>query len=456
MLPLSSSSDIIIPKSWPRDIKSTVLRVISLAHYAITYARGWAANSINARVRLQAKLNVALEEIAKLREELRIKDARMARINPQKRLHYPAVERMAILELKAVRGWSLSQTAKAFLVTPATIGSWLKRIDESSSSALVRMPEPVNKFPDFVRYIVQRLRTICPTMGKVKIAQTLARAGLHLGSSTVGRILKEEAVPHEPPPVAKDGDSIVGDVGQPTRVVTAKYPNHVWHVDITAVPIVAGFWVMWSPFAFPQCWPFCWWVGVVVDHVSRRVMGISVWEKPPSSLQVRHFLGQSIARTGRSPKYIICDKGPQFWNDDFKEWCRHKHICPRFGAVGQHGSIAVVERFILTLKDGYTRLTLIPSGKDVFRRELQFFVCWYNEHRPHTALRGQTPHEVYYRLVGANKMLRFEPRSRWPVRSRCASPQAAIHGKLGTRLVLYVTNLAGRRHLPIVKLRVAA
>jgi hypothetical protein len=53
-------------------------------------------------------------------------------------------------------------------------------------------------------------------------------------------------------------------------------------------------------------------------------------------------------------------------------------------------------------------------------------------------------------------MARFEPRSRWPVRSRCASPQAAIRGKLGTRLVLYVTNLAGRKHLPIVKLRVAA
>ena len=78
MLPLSSSSDIIIPKSWPTNIKSRVLHVISLAHYAITYARGWAANSMIARVRLQAKLNTALEEIAKLREELRIKDARMA------------------------------------------------------------------------------------------------------------------------------------------------------------------------------------------------------------------------------------------------------------------------------------------------------------------------------------------------------------------------------------------
>ena len=104
MLPLSCSSDIIIPKSWPKNIKSTVLHVISLAHYAITYARGWAANSINARARLQARLSNALGEIAKLREELRIKDARMAKIDAQERPHYPPVERMAILELKTARG----------------------------------------------------------------------------------------------------------------------------------------------------------------------------------------------------------------------------------------------------------------------------------------------------------------------------------------------------------------
>ena len=195
---------------------------------------------------------------------------------------------------------------------------------------------------------------------------------------------------------------------------------------------------------------------MVIDHFSRRVMGISVWESPPSSLQVRRFLGQSIARTGRSPKYVVCDKGPQFWNDGFKRWCRRKNIHPRFGAVGRHGSIAIVERFILTLKDSHTRLMLISSGKDVFRRELGLFVCWYNKHRPHTALFGKTPHEAYYRLVGANKILRFEPRSRWPARSRCAAPQAVIRGKPGTRLLLHVSNLAGRNHLPIVKLRVAA
>ena len=195
---------------------------------------------------------------------------------------------------------------------------------------------------------------------------------------------------------------------------------------------------------------------MAIDHFSRRVMGISVWQDKPSSLQIRHFLGQNMAKTGRSPRYLICDKGPQFWNDAFKEWCRAKRTRPRFGAVGKHGSIAVIERFILTLKNGYTRLTLVPSNRNAFFRELQLFVRWYNEHRPHTTLAGKTPHEAYYRLFGKNKTVRFEPRSRWPVSSPCASPQAPIHGRPGTRLVLQVTYLAGRKALPVVKLRAAA
>ena len=66
--------------------------------------------------------------------------------------NYPPTQRMAILELKTVRGWSLEQTAKAFLVTSATISSWMKRLDEDGPNALVQLHQPVNKFPEFVRY----------------------------------------------------------------------------------------------------------------------------------------------------------------------------------------------------------------------------------------------------------------------------------------------------------------
>ena len=99
---------------------------------------------------------------------------------------------MAILELRAARGWSQQQTAAVFGLTATTTSSWMRRLDEAGPAGLVQLRQPVNRFPDFVRYAVQRLKSLCPSMGKVKIAEVLARGGLHLGSTTIGRILKEQ------------------------------------------------------------------------------------------------------------------------------------------------------------------------------------------------------------------------------------------------------------------------
>ena len=171
-------------QSWTSHVRSAMLHVISLAQFATVYTRSWAVDSLNERVRLKVENNRLRQELALLQEEIRIKDARMTQISPQRRPHYPPTQRMAILELRAARSWSLQQTADAFLLTAATIASWMKRVDEQGPDALVQLHQPVNRFPDFVRYAVARLKTLCPGMGKVKIAQTLCRAGLHLGTRT--------------------------------------------------------------------------------------------------------------------------------------------------------------------------------------------------------------------------------------------------------------------------------
>ena len=99
-----------------------------------------------------------------------------------------SMERMAILQLRAMRGWNKSETGRHFLVSDDTIRQWLRRADDD---ALVQTQSPVNRFPDFVRYAVQQIKLFCPTLGKVKIADKLARAGIHIGKTTVERILKE-------------------------------------------------------------------------------------------------------------------------------------------------------------------------------------------------------------------------------------------------------------------------
>jgi putative transposase len=369
----------------------------------------------------------------------------MNQISAHRRPRYRPTERLAILELKAARGWSLAQAAKRLLVAPATISSWQRRIDEDGPEALVQLPEPVNKFPEFVGYVVQRLKTLFPTLGKRKIAALLAREGLHLSATTITRMLHDKPQPVPKPSTPKP------DI-QTGCVVTAKQPNHVWHVDLTTVPTGSGFWVPWLPLALPQCWPFCWWVAVVVDHFSRRVMGTATFSKQPSSADVCAFLGRAIRSAGATPKYIVCDRGSQFDCRGFRRWCQRHGIKPRYGAIGQHGSIAVVERFIRTLKESLRCLTLVPLRRETFRREFSTFADWYNEHRPHETLGGRTPNEAYHRRFPAIRTPRYEPRERWPRGSPCAKPWALIRGRPGVKLELQVSGYAGRKHLPIITL----
>ena len=218
-----------LPRGWPKSVKSAMLQVISLAHYAMSYTRSWAVNSPIARLRLKAENERLCQRVAFINEEIRIKDARMKRIDPHKRPHYAPTERLSILELRAAIALSVRQTADMFQVTPATITSWMKRLDEQGLNALVQVREPVNKFPEFVRYAVQRLRTLCPTLRKVKMAEILCRAGLHLGSTTVGRILKES--PRSAP------TEVSGTTG---RVVAAKEPNHFGTSTLRPCPPVVA------------------------------------------------------------------------------------------------------------------------------------------------------------------------------------------------------------------------
>jgi transposase InsO family protein len=290
-------------------------------------------------------------------------------------------------------------------------------------------------------------------MGKARIARTLARAGLHLAATTVGRILKEDGgAPEGPTSKTPQAAETQNEAQGTRRIVAAKYPNNVWHVDLTVVPIL-GFWVPWLPLTLPQVWPFCWWVAVVEGHFSRRVMGFAVFRKPPTAVQITAFLTRTIRNAGAKPKYIICDKGVQFWCDGFKRWCKRRGIRPRFDAVGKHGSIAVVERFIRSLKQEGLRQTFVSTCKRTFQQDVASYTAWYNEYRPHTWLAGATPNEVYLGRRPANRLSRFEPRARWPRGSPCAKPQVLIKGKPGVRIELDVRFEGGRKHLPIITLR---
>jgi hypothetical protein len=191
----------------------------------------------------------------------------------------------------------------------------------------------------------------------------------------------------------------------------------------------------------------------VIDHFSRRSVVYAVFKCRPTSEEVTAALDRVMSAQQVRPKHLIVDHGSEFKCTHFEnDWCTARNIRPRFGAVGNRGSIAVVERLHRTLKEILRRIT-IPEDQTDFDRKVGLIVDWYNEHRPHATLGGKTPNEVHFFRPAANEQPRIEPRRKWPCGSPCAKPQIVVKGNSRDAMVVELDCLENRRHLPVIRVR---
>ena len=458
----ADAHDLALPKDWPGQAVRGMSKALELA--AMLYGRLLGRIECWQRPRAQLLATVQVSEHKRLMTEniLQILKARMARVAPHRRPHYTPMERRQILELKAGYNWSIQETARLFQVEPNTVAAWLREDRGEADTTRLQPHEPVNRYDDGIRRLVRSVRAKCPMLGKRKIAAFLLQAGIWLHASTIGRVIKEKDRPVLPPDPEKPAAEAPPEPAPAakTREIIARCPNHTWHVDLTVVPVLAGLALTFLPFALPQCWPWAWCALVVVDHYSRRCMGIQVFVRNPTSEAAQQALQRIIDQTHATPKYVICDKGRQFDCDSFRDWCERKGIeRPRYGKVGKYGSIAVVERLILSLKDRWTRRILVPFNRVRFTRLLTLFVTWYN-HCPHERFGNLlTPQEVYDQTTTPkSSQPRFEPRARIPATSKLHCKRPPIRGSPGVRLELRVRFLdeeagLGTRCLPVVELQ---
>ena len=80
-----------LPKGWTRRVRSAAVHAIALARLALTTARGQVESVRSGSGRIER----LTEEILLLKEEMRVKDARMVDIPAQRRPHYLPSERLA-------------------------------------------------------------------------------------------------------------------------------------------------------------------------------------------------------------------------------------------------------------------------------------------------------------------------------------------------------------------------
>ena len=227
--------------------------------------------------------------VALLDEDLQILGSRWNKIPERQRPHYTPEARFRILRIRGLLALSAEDTARVFRVSPGTVSRWEQEThdqpERETVGSLLRPVPPVRRFADVVRHVVQGL-TLAGLPGDRSVALHLARAGWTLSRRTVQRIRRER--PRRAPPTTQSPRA---------RAVRARFPNHVWMIDITEIP---GFLRL---FSFK--------LAVVFDAFSRAPLSARVFLREPSGRQTARLLRRA-AQTRNPPRHLVTDQGAHF------------------------------------------------------------------------------------------------------------------------------------------------
>jgi putative transposase len=160
------------------------------------------------------------------------------------------------------------------------------------------------------------------------------------------------------------------------RDLAISRPNHVWAADITYIPMRRGFVYLFA----------------VLDWASRRVLA---W-RLANTLTTDFCLDavqDAITRYG-IPTIFNTDQGCQFTSQEFTGLLTHHGIQISMDGKGCWRDNVFVERLWKSMKYEEVYLhayeTVSAAHQGVAR-----YLMFYNQTRPHQALDGQTPDQVY-------------------------------------------------------------
>ena len=311
------------------------------------------------------------DRVAQLEVELLLARSRVDQKRQKPR--YTQKERLLVLWYLEYFQIPKRQVQKRLGVARSTLYRWLKKVDDEEMHG----KPPANKTPQEIVGLVWSIAKANPHWGRMRISMQLALLNVFLAASTVRNILNR---PHPAGPTVPIRGKTETSNDPNDRVIPAWRPNHVWSVDRTIVYR----WGLWPTHVL-----------VAIDHFSRKVVCVAPLEGPNSGWTIQAM--EKAFRNHGVPKHMLTDREGVLTGMAFAETMANWNIKHRFGAVGKHGSIAVTERVIKTLKYEWLNRVPILKGFDHLSDLCESFAEWYNNWKPHTTIDGATPIECLHR-----------------------------------------------------------
>jgi putative transposase len=236
-------------------------------------------------------------------------------------------------------------------------------------------PESAENLPLMRLIDEQFLET--PWYGSRQMASHLRRNGWCIGRHRVRRLmLKMGLAPiyqrpktSEPHPQHKVYPYLL-------RHLLIDRPNQVWCADVSYIPMRRGFLYLVA----------------IMDWFSRRVLAWRLSNTMDADFCVT-ALQEAIARFGK-PEIFNTDQGSQFTSFAFTNTLRDADVRISMDGRCRWMDNVFIERLWRSLKYECVFLNAFETGSDA-RTGIGRWIGYYNVDRPHSALAGRTPDEVY-------------------------------------------------------------
>jgi putative transposase len=247
-----------------------------------------------------------------------------------------------------------------------------------SRSSFYYRPRAVSEADLKLMRQIDELHLEYPFAGSRLLRDMLAQRGIQVGRKHVRSLMRRmaiEALYRKPnTSIPSPGHRIYPYL---LRGVSVTRPNQVWAMDISYIPMARGFVYL----------------AAVIDWFSRRVLSwkLSITMDVSFCLEA---LDEALEQYGK-PEIFNTDQGSQFTSLAFTDRLKQEGIAISMDGKGRWADNVFVERFWRSLKyehvylHAYESVTAARSG---IGRYIEFF----NQQRPHSSLKRQTPDQVYF------------------------------------------------------------
>jgi len=224
---------------------------------------------------------------------------------------------------------------------------------------------------------IDELHLLYPFAGSRMLRDLLRREGMQVGRLHVARLMKRmriEAI-YRRPNTSKPapGHKIYPYL---LRKLAVTRPNQVWATDITYIPMARGFVYLVA----------------IVDWLTRRVLAWRVSISLDAEFCIE-ALEEALARYGK-PAIFNSDQGSQFTSTAFTDVLHREKIAISMDGKGCWRDNVFVERLWRSVKYEEVYLNAYASVPEARAGISRYFV-FYNAVRPHSALGGRTPDQIY-------------------------------------------------------------